>query len=208
MFGSLLRVEPSARPSHVSGRRSPGQTTGPPGSRSMAPPKRRPRCDRSPSCTRACESSARAATDKQGEDGRDGQHSPRSRHADCGWTKHARGRGQGLWRMSRTSLTSTFRVSRQVSERVGKRPPRSGRLPTRSDLCRDPSLSVVVLSAQPAPGQCHRRWYCPFSRHQVTTRRHRPRPADIEQVVSALSRVKLLLLSSREDKSILGGGWR
>jgi hypothetical protein len=45
-----------------------------------------------------------------------------------------------------------------------------------------------------------------FSRRQVTTRYHRPKPADISQVVSASSRVKLLLLSSREDKIILGGG--
>jgi hypothetical protein len=206
MFGSVLRVQPPAWLSHAFGRRPPGRTTGPPGRRSMAPPKRRPRCDRSPSCTRVCESSDPTATDKQGEDGHDGQRGPRSRHADCAWTRHARGRAQRLWRMLRTSLTSTFRVSRQVGERVGKRPPRSGRLPTRNDLRRDPSLCVAVPSAQPAPGRCHLRRYCPFSRRQVTTRRHRPKPADIQQVVLASSRVKLLLLSSQDDKSILGGG--
>jgi hypothetical protein len=188
------------------GRRPPGQTPGPPGSRSMAPPKGRPRYHRSPSRTGACGSSDPAATDKQGEDGHDGQRGPRSGHADCAWTKHARGRSQGLWRMSRTSLTSTFRASRQVGERVGKRPPRCGRLPTRSHLCRDSSLSVVVPSAQPALGRCHRRRYCPFSRRQVTTRRHRSKPADTKQLVSASSRVKLVWLSGWEDISILGGG--
>jgi len=85
--------------------------------------------------------------------------------------------------------------------------PRSGRLPTRSRLRRDLSLCAVVSSAQPAPGQCHRRRYYPFYLRQVTMRRHRPKPADTEQVVSASTQVKPLLLSPLEDKNILGGGW-
>jgi hypothetical protein len=61
----------------------------------------------------------------------------------------------GLLRFLRTSLTSTFRVSRRVGEREGERSARCDRLPSRSRRCRARISILAAALVRLLPSSCH-----------------------------------------------------
>lgn len=99
-----------------------------------------------------------------------------------------------------------FRISRRAGEREGKRSASCDRLPPRSRRCRDPWSCHVVPPARTAPDWCHRRGYCPFSRHQVRISQPDHDPGDSVQVVSAFTRVKDIMTHPPGRMIIPAGG--
>ena len=81
--------------------------------------------------------------------------------------RHAAAHESGLLRFLRTSLTSTFRVSRRVGEREGKRSARCDRLPSRSRRCRA-RISILVAALARLPAELlPPRGYCPSGSPQI-----------------------------------------